>query len=63
LCLFHQYLLNSVNQRARQVEIRSQKATVDAQKPADRSFPLRLALIVVLLAGTAVAGLAYRFVA
>jgi hypothetical protein len=54
-------LVNSVNQGVPQIQMLSQKATVDAQKVLDRAFRLGLVLIVILLTGAVLAGLIYRF--
>jgi hypothetical protein len=54
-------LVMSVNQSVPQLERLSQSTTVDAQKVVDRGFRLGLVLIGVLLVGSVLAGLAYRF--
>jgi hypothetical protein len=54
-------LVTSVNQSVPQLERLSQAATVDAQKVVDRGFRLGLVLIGVLLVGSVLAALAYRF--
>jgi hypothetical protein len=54
-------LVNSVNQTVPQLERLSQHSATDAQKVVDRAFRLGLVLIVVLLIGTVLAGLVYRF--
>lgn len=56
-------LITSVNQSMPQVERLGQTATGDAQKLLDHGFRLALILIAVLLLGSILAGVAYRFLA
>jgi hypothetical protein len=53
-------LLASANQSAPQIEKLSQQATADADRVVKHIFWLALALIFILLAGSVLAGLAYR---
>lgn len=54
-------LITSVNQSIPQASLLSQQAGAEARLLVDHSFRLGLILIVVLLAGAVLAGLAYRF--
>ena len=56
-------LLTTVNQSTPQLEKLSQQTTVDADRVVKHLFWLGVALIVILLAGAVVAGLAYRVLA
>ena len=56
-------LLTSVNQSIPQITSLSQQSAADARRVVDRAFRLGLVLIVVLLAASVLAALAYRFLA
>jgi hypothetical protein len=56
-------LVGSVNQSTPAIQRLSQQAGADLQKVVDRAFRLGLVLIAVLLTGTLVTGLLYRFLA
>jgi len=56
-------LLNSVNQSTPQLARLRQDATADANRVVHRAFWLGLTLILILLAGSVLAGLAYRTLA
>jgi hypothetical protein len=56
-------LLNSVNETTPQLARLRQEATLDAQRVVQRAFWLGLALILILLAGSVAAALAYRLLA
>jgi len=56
-------LITSVNQSVPQLTQVSQQATADAQRVVHRAFRLGLVLILVLLAGSVLAALAYRILA
>jgi hypothetical protein len=56
-------LITSANQSATQLVVLSEQATTRAERVVDRAFRLGLALVVILLAGSVVAALAYRALA
>lgn len=56
-------LIESMNQRAPEIQRLSRQASDDLEKAVDRSFRLGLVLIAVLLTGAVLAGLVYRFLA
>ena len=56
-------LLVSVNQSAPQIEKLSQQTTADADRVVQHAFRMGLVLILILLAGSVVAGLIYRVLA
>jgi methyl-accepting chemotaxis protein len=56
-------LLASVNQSTPQIAQLSQQTTANAERVVHHAFRLGLALILVLLAGSVLAGLTYRFLA
>jgi hypothetical protein len=56
-------LVRSVNQSESQLQRLSQQAGADVQKVVDHAFRLGLVLIAVLLAGSVLASLVYRFLA
>ena len=55
--------VQSMNQRAPEIQRLSRQASDDLEKAVDRSFRLGLVLIAVLLTGAVLAGLVYRFLA
>jgi hypothetical protein len=56
-------LIESMTQRAPEIQRLSRQASDDLEKAVDRSFRLGLVLIAVLLTGAVLAGLVYRFLA
>jgi hypothetical protein len=53
-------LISSANQSATQLVTLSEQATAKADRVVDRAFRLGLLLVVILLAGSVLAALAYR---
>ena len=56
-------LITSANQSATQLAVLSEQASAKAERVVDRAFRLGLLLVVLLLAGSVLAGLAYRALA